>query len=62
MILRCAECRESVDVGDGDTPSWHLPLWDHLLDQHMDLVALGRQHSVQFRGTRGLVAYVDEPA
>jgi hypothetical protein len=51
-----------VDVGDGDTPSWHLPLWDHLLDQHMDLVALGRQHSVQFRGTRGLVAYVDEPA
>jgi hypothetical protein len=50
-----------VDVGTGDAPTWHTPLWDHLLDEHMEIVVLGRQHTVEFRGTRGLTAYVREP-
>lgn len=60
VLLRCAQCRDAVDVGDGDTPSWHRPLWDHLLDEHMDIVAVGRQASVEFRGPQGLTAYVRE--
>lgn len=54
MVLRCRDCRSSVEVGDGGTQSWFFPLWDHLFDYHQDLVALGRQSDVEFTGPSGL--------